>query len=92
MALRSRLLAIPKLRERYMQYVHQIADESLDWEKLGPVVNGYRDLIDPLVKKDTRKLVSYEAFATVTRSGLEGDEPSLQKFAVQRSKFLKTKK
>ncbi len=34
MSLRSRLLAIPELRERYLQYVDQIVEDSLAWEKL----------------------------------------------------------
>ncbi|WP_372720886.1 CotH kinase family protein, partial [Novipirellula sp.] len=97
MPLRSRLLAVPELRERYMQYVAQIANESLDWSTLGPVVNGYRDLIAPVVKADTRKLDSTEAFVTATRSVAELAEDStapmsLQKFAVERSKFLKSKR
>ena len=90
MPLRSRLLAVPELRARYLQYVEQIAKESLNWRKLGPVVEGYRDLIDPLVKADTRKTTSYEAFEMATRSGSDStDGPmSLNKFAVERSKFL----
>src|SRR6185503_5291693 len=32
----SRLLAVPKLRARYFGYVRQIAEQSLDWNKLGP--------------------------------------------------------
>ncbi len=90
MPLRSRLLAVPELRERYLQYVDQIAEDSLAWEKLGPVVNEYRDLIDSLVKADTRKLSSYEAFVEATRTDDIDDNAkmSLRKFAVERKNFL----
>ncbi|EMI15787.1 Spore coat protein CotH domain protein [Rhodopirellula maiorica SM1] len=95
MPLRSRLLAVPELRARYMQYIEEIANNSLDWSRLGPVVNGYRDLIAPAVKADTRKLDSTEAFVTATRSDADPQEESteamsLQKFAIERSKFLKS--
>jgi spore coat protein CotH len=92
MPLRSRLLAVPELRDRYLQYIHQIAEESLDWEQLGPVIEGYRELIAGIVRADTRKLDSYEAFDAATRSGktAEEDPMSLQQFAVERSKFLRS--
>ncbi len=94
MPLRSRLLAVPELRQRYLQYVNQIAEESLDWQQLGPVVDGYRDLIAPTVKEDTRKLSTYEAFLAATRSDSDGAEGpmSLRKFAVERSEFLRAKR
>ena len=43
--LRSKLLAVPALKARYLEYVRQIAEDSLDWNKLGPVVADYRALI-----------------------------------------------
>ncbi len=93
MPLRSRLLAVPELRERYMQYVNQIATESLNWKNLGPVVDGYRDLIAPVVKADTRKLSSNEAFQTATGSDkAAGESMSIHKFAAERSKFLTSAK
>ncbi|QEF96394.1 Inner spore coat protein H [Stieleria maiorica] len=89
MPLRSRLLAIPHLRERYLQYVDQIVEESLSWSKLGPVVNDYRDLIDPLVKADTRKLDTYDAFVAATGTDDGGEQMSIHKFAVERSEYLR---
>jgi len=89
MPLRSRLLAVPELRTRYLQYVKQIAASSLDWQKLGPVVNGYRDLITPVVQQDTRMSNTFEAFTQATRSDrIDEQTMSLHKFAVERSKFL----
>ena len=39
-----------------------IAEDWLDWEKLGPVVARYRALIEKEVEADTRKLSSLAAF------------------------------
>jgi hypothetical protein len=60
--LRSRLLAVPEYRARYLGYVREIAEKWLDWERLGPIAQKYHDLIDEDVKLDTRKLDSYAAF------------------------------
>lgn len=60
--LRSRMLAVPSLREKYLQHVRTIAEESLDWKNLGPVVAQYRSLIEKEVEADTKKLESFEAF------------------------------
>src|SRR5205085_1208787 len=46
MPLRSRLLAVPALKERYLKYVRTIAEKQLDWKKLGPIVAVYRKLIE----------------------------------------------
>ncbi len=58
----SKLLAVPKFRTRYLLYVRDIAENWLDWNKLGPVVKQYHDLIAEDVKADTRKLDSTEDF------------------------------
>ena len=34
--LRSKLLAVPALRARYLSYVRDIAEKWLDWKTLGP--------------------------------------------------------
>ncbi len=65
-ALRSKLLAVPALRERYLENVRTIADEWLTWEKLGPIVAGYRELLQPALAEDTRKLSSLESFERLT--------------------------
>jgi spore coat protein CotH len=60
--LRSKLLAVPKYQERYLELMKQINREVLDWDKLKERVDQHVRLIDPLVKADTRKLSSYEDF------------------------------
>lgn len=62
--LRSKLLAVPSLKAKYMSYVKQLAQNHLDWTKVGPFLEKNRALIDAEVKADTRKNSSYEAFAT----------------------------
>ena len=82
--LRSKLLAVPALRARYLSYVRDIADRWLDWKKLGPLARSYQAVIADEVKLDTRKLYSTEAFET----GLEGGDDSLRRFVEQRREFL----
>ncbi|MCC7010016.1 MAG: CotH kinase family protein [Acidobacteria bacterium] len=60
--LRSKLLAVPALRSRYLGYVRAIATKWLDWNRLGPLAAKYQALIAADVKADTRKLYSVEAF------------------------------
>ncbi len=79
----QKLLAVPALRTRYLGYVREMATTWLDWAKLGPVAQRYHDLIDADVKRDTRKLESYEAFVT----SLDGPR-GLKAFADQRHAFL----
>jgi CotH protein len=93
MPLRSKLLAVPELRTRYLEYVRKIAQDSLDWNELGPVVEGYRALIQDAVQRDTRKLSTSEAFQRATadepaESSRNAREISLRTFADQRRAYL----
>jgi hypothetical protein len=82
--LRSKLLAVPALRERYLGYVRDIATKHLDWKTLVPRVQQYQALIAGDVKADTRKLYSFEAFQAET----DGGERSLKSFVEKRRAFL----
>ena len=84
--LRSRLLAVPALREKYLGYVREIAENWLDWEKVEPLLAGYRELIGPDVARDTRKLYATEAFDT----GYDGGEGSLKGFIEARGAYLRS--
>lgn len=103
--LRSRLLAVPALRARYLEHVRTIADQ-LAWENLGPIVARQRALIEAQVAIDTRKLTTTAAFERATadtpdaapkaESAQEGaparparQAPSLREFAEKRSAYLK---
>ena len=78
--LRSKLLSIPALQEKYLEYVRDIATNWLDWERLGPIVERYQDLIADDVEADTRKLESLEDFQAGTEA--------FRNFAEQRRAFL----
>jgi hypothetical protein len=60
--LRGRLLAVPSLKAKYLDHVRTIAEDWLDWNKLKPVVDQYRTLIEKEIEADTRKLTSTTAF------------------------------
>ena len=78
--LRSKLLAVPALRARYLAYVRDIATKWLDWTTLEPMVTRHQALIAADVKADTRKLDSFEAF--------QGSAAELKDFADKRRTFL----
>ncbi len=87
----SRLVAVPALRTRYLEYIKDIATTWLDWGRLGPIALKYQALIDEDVKVDTRKLDSYEAFQSLVEQDWAGGRRpimSLKKFAEQRREFL----
>lgn len=82
--LRSRLLQVPALRERYLGFVRQLASE-MTWEKMGPLVARDRALVAPLVAQDTRKAFTTEAFERDTSPEPTG---TLRQFFEKRSRYL----
>lgn len=82
--LRSKLLAVPALRTRYLGYVKEIAQKWLDWRTLEPLVEQYRAILTEEMKVDTRKLYSFEAF----QSGVGLGPDSLRGFIESRRAFL----
>jgi hypothetical protein len=78
--LRSKLLAVPALRAKYLGYVRDIAERWLDWAVIGPMVEEYQTLIAADVEIDTKKLYSTEQFA----AGVDG----IRTFAERRRAFL----
>jgi len=79
-ALRSKLLAVPALRAKYLSYVRDIANKWLDWNTLGPIAQKYHDLIAADVAIDTRKLFD--------NTGFENGVASVKSFADARRAFL----
>ena len=91
----SKLLAVPSLRARYLGYVKNIAEEWLDWKRLGPIAERYHALIASDVAKDTRKLDSTEDFEKGLTEDIQGGgfgpgggTISLKSFADQRRAYL----
>jgi len=79
-ALRSKLLAVPALRTKYLSYVRDIADKWLDWRTLGPIAQKYHTLIAADVAIDTRKLFD--------NAGFENGVESVKNFADARRAYL----
>ncbi|GAA4436780.1 CotH kinase family protein [Bremerella cremea] len=91
MPLRSKLLAVPNLRKKYLEYVREIAEKSMAPGEIEPVITQHAKLIEADVVTDTRKLGSLEGFQQVTsveESGRENQGASLKKFFQERRKFL----
>ncbi|HYE63557.1 MAG TPA: CotH kinase family protein [Phycisphaerales bacterium] len=90
--LRSRLLRVPALRERYLEKVRSLADRSLNWDHLGPRVRELRTLIEPYVRAETRRETPFEAFDRATADTPPGEgqgrSRSLRAFAEKRRAFL----
>lgn len=89
--LRSKLLAVPSLRRKYLEHVKTIATVSLDWKNLEPVVSANYKLIGPEIQKDTRKLSSFEDFeqtVSSTPSEEQRGRMPLKLFADRRRAFL----
>jgi hypothetical protein len=95
--LRSKLLAVPALRDRYLKNVHTLAEKDLDWKNLGPVVAGYRELAGKEVAADTRKTSTTAEFENLTSDepkeaeaprGFGHSSMPLKTFAEQRRAYL----
>ena len=87
-ALRQKLLVVPEFRKKYLEYVRQIAENSLDWEKVGPKVESFRALISDDVKSDTHKLYTTEQFDSALGMEEEPSVESLKGFFMHRRDFL----
>ena len=81
--LRSKLLAVPALRAKYLGYVREIADKWLDWRTLEPLVKQYQSVIAADVKADTRKLYPTEQFT----SGVDQGETASRASSIGGARF-----
>ena len=82
------MLAVPELRERYLACIRTIAENSLDWHNIGPIVADYRNLVEEHVASDTKKLATTDAFLTATSPDPEVRGQNLRRFLEARRKFL----
>lgn len=78
--LRSKLLAVPALRAKYLQFCRDIATKWLDAGTFDPIATAFHERIAADVRMDTRKLASTEQFET----GLQ----ELKAFVVARRAFV----
>ena len=82
--LRSKLLAVPALRERYLGYVTDIATKWLDWNAVLPILKPAHDLIAADVKIDTRKIYDLAGF----QNGIATTNNPLKAFLDARRAYL----
>ena len=82
--LRSKLLAVPALRQKYLSYVRDIAEKWLDWNAILPSLQARHNLIADEVKVDTRKLYDVAGF----EAGVAATGNSLKTFIEGRRAFL----
>ncbi len=91
-ALRARLLTVPALRTRYLQFMRRFAAEGLDWKTLGPEVASFRALIEKEVQAETRNLSTYSAFRRATAPTVDPSAAaagrSIRAFAEARRSYL----
>lgn len=92
--LRSKLLAVPQYRKRYLEIVKKINEEILGGDYLQSRIEHYVPLISETIKNDTRKLDSFESFqAAVATDSISnaprGRDMSLMDFARARYLYLK---
>jgi hypothetical protein len=92
----SKLLAVPALKQRYLNYVRDINNKWLDWSRLGPIAQQYQALIGEDVKADVHKLYSLDEFTGGLAQDMDSDGfgpvtapgMSLKSFVQQRHAFL----
>ena len=83
----SKLLAVPALKAKYLGYVRHIAENWLDWKKIGPLAEQYQSVIAADIKTDTHKLDSEEAFKNGVAEDA-GRSMSIKGFVEQRRAYL----
>lgn len=89
-AMLYRLLQVPQLRERYLAIVRDVAENWLDWDRIGPIAEDYRALIREHVEADQRKLYSTSDFDLDFDGSGEGQSygMTLREFFEQRRAYL----
>jgi hypothetical protein len=81
-----KLVAVPHLRQLYLGYIHDIAENWLNWDKILPLANQYQGLISTDVQADQRNTNSSAAFFSDLAIGSSG--MSLKDFMSQRRQYL----
>ncbi|MEE2685857.1 MAG: CotH kinase family protein [Planctomycetota bacterium] len=90
MPLRSKVLAVPAYREKYLAYVRTIAEIDFDIAAMVSFIDDNRALVIEEIKADTRKLSSFDAFLGALDIPL-GEAPipgNIYQFLEQRRTFL----
>lgn len=93
--LRSVLLSNPELRRKYLNYVKELAEKWMDWERVGKIAEFYHSLIDEYVKEDAKKLCAYEEFKNSIDGAIQQNQfrgfqrtATIKEFVEKRRKYL----
>lgn len=86
--LRSKLLAVPKYREQYLQNIRSIAEFGMAPEFIEPLVDEFVGLVKDEINADTKKLTTVEAFekAVAKASDRRGEENEATKGKLEKAK------
>ena len=60
----NKLFAIPELRQRYLAHVRTMANDLFNPANFNATIDKYFNLIDTVVQKDPKKLMTYTQFTT----------------------------
>ena len=83
----SKLLAVPELRQRYLEQVRELTEKWLDWERIGPLARQHHELIAEHVRTETRLVDPLEEFLQAVDENGEG-RANLKAFVDGRRAFL----
>ena len=89
--LMHKLFQVPQIKARYRHHLKTITEEWIDWEKIGPLIAGYSELISDEIEKDVRKHSSFEAFKNgqvETSTDGRRTKLGLKPFTIGRREFL----
>ncbi len=85
----NKLFKIPELRQRYLAHVRTMTQDIFNEGNFVPLINQYFSLIDTLVQKDTKKLMTYSQFIT-GKEGLKTWMNSRRNFILNHTEVNRT--
>ena len=89
-------MRVPELRERYLDYIKEMSERWLDWERFSELAEYYQSSIKDIIAVDNHKHFSTEEFTTALTVDDDyiysrpGSPPgiSLKSYVEQRREFL----
>lgn len=85
----NKLFKIPEWRQRYLAHVRTMAQDLFNENNYAPLINQYFNLIDTLVQKDSKKLMTYNQFVTA-KEGLKTWMNSRRNFILNHTEVNRT--
>jgi len=85
----NKLFKIPELRQRYLAHVRTMTKDIFNEGNFVPLINQYFNLIDTLIQKDNKKLMTYNQFVTA-KEGLKTWMNARRRFILNQSEVNRT--